>query len=405
MKALQLLKRIVFFAIFLASTNSFAQNWNLHFSDSIVLNEVIFPDQNTGYIFRDDGVVFKSIDQGQSWNLLSLGAGSSELRLKSAFFFDANNGYAAGRHNNLNAVVVKTTDGGNTWTSSTNFSERLQAIAFSNTMNGIVAGRNGYWCKTTNAGTTWVTQSSFTSEDINDVYFINSTTAILICDGGELYRSSNGGLTWTLIITNTTEDLSSIHFVNASNGFVTATGGTMLKTQDGGSTWTVLTTGVNFDLEDAHFINSTNGYAVGLSTEVVHTTDGGNTWNVTSTSCLSDIMSIVMLSNNLGYFVTHDGEVFIRSVTTEIDELSDSKLKAIVAPNPVRNQAILTIVDEQHSMWNIALYDILGNRLKMYNNINQSKIKLNGSDLNAGIYFYKIINSDNKSYTGSFTVN
>lgn len=405
MKAIDNIILVIFSAIFLVSTNCQAQTWNLHFSDSVVLNHITFPDQNTGYILGDDGLAYKSTDQGQNWSLLSLGAGSSEYRLESAYFFDANNGYATGRHNSLDAVVVKTTDGGSTWTAYTNFSERLKGIAFSNTMNGIVVGRNGYWCTTTDAGNTWISQASFSSEDINDIYFINSTTAISVCDGGEMYKSTDGGSTWTLIITNTIEDLSSIHFLNANNGFITATSGELLKTQDGGNTWTVITTGATYDLEDVHFTNSSNGYAVGLSNEVLHTTDGGNTWSITSTTCLSDIVSICMLSSNLGYFVTHDGEVFIHSTATDISESMNAKLAAVIAPNPISNQAILTIKDVQHNTWNIVLYDILGNRIQEFNNIHENKVQINGTKLHAGIYFYRIVNNDNKTYTGSFTVN
>jgi photosystem II stability/assembly factor-like uncharacterized protein len=336
--------------------------------------------------------------------MLSLGVGSTDFRLEKAFFFDANTGYATGRHNSLNAVVVKTTDGGTTWSANTSFNERLNSISFGSNMNGIVVGKNGFWYKTLNAGNTWNLQPAFTNEDINDVHFINSTTILAVCDGGEIFKSIDGGNTWSLISTGTVEDLTSVNFLNANNGYVSATGGEILKTQDGGNTWIVLSTGVTFDIMDVQFLNVSNGYAVGLSTEVLHTTDGGTTWNSTSTTALSDIMSVNMLSSNLGYFVAHDGEVFIHQMNTSIN-IIENNVDVVVSPNPVTDMGVVKINNGLNEKWNIELFDILGNRIKQFNTIHTEQIVFSRTGMENGIYFYKVSGSTNQSYTGKFIIN
>lgn len=74
-------------------------------------------------------------------------------------------GYAAGMQYtyNANGVVIKTSDGGDTWTTllggSGNTLDGIEAIAFTSADTGFIAGWNNYFAKTADGGTTWTTMT------------------------------------------------------------------------------------------------------------------------------------------------------------------------------------------------------------------------------------------------------
>ena len=173
------------------------------------LNSIRFYDSNTGFILGNLGTVIKTTDGGTTWNRIinepTSATGfpntsshyyfgsiidATTLRIAPAFytmgllsgttltaatnittnstyygayFFDANNGYVVGyRGNNTYADILKTTDGGTTWTQTINTGANnttagttLRSVTFTDTNNGIAVGLLGSVYETSDAGNSW----------------------------------------------------------------------------------------------------------------------------------------------------------------------------------------------------------------------------------------------------------
>ena len=101
--------------------------------------------------------------------------------LLSVHFFDTNTGWAVGSigsGNSRGGIVVKTTDGGNSWTEH----------KFGQTI--------------------WT----------NDVYFIDANIGWMT-GGGDVLKTNDGGDNWNVVSTNLSDKLNSISFIDENVGW------------------------------------------------------------------------------------------------------------------------------------------------------------------------------------------
>ena len=118
-------------------------------------------------------------------------AGSEGFR--DVFFIDASTGWVVG------SSIYKTTDGGTSWTKQYgNSSSELDAISFSDPLNGWATGYNNLVLHTTDGGQTWVPQNVGAPPltAITGVTAINSTTAWIAGWYGFVAETRNGGQSW-----------------------------------------------------------------------------------------------------------------------------------------------------------------------------------------------------------------
>lgn len=96
--------------IFLSLNAAQAQNWTWQNPQpqGSNLNEVCFPNANIGYTVGLDGTILKTTDGGNSWTAQNTGTMNS---FSSVYFTDADTGYAVGG----SPTILKTTDGGLNW--------------------------------------------------------------------------------------------------------------------------------------------------------------------------------------------------------------------------------------------------------------------------------------------------
>ena len=72
----------------------------------------------------------------------------------------------------------------------------LWSVSFLNENKGTVVGGNGIILTTTNGGTNWISQSSGTSNWLDDVSFIDVNNGIAVGDGGKAFITADGGSNW-----------------------------------------------------------------------------------------------------------------------------------------------------------------------------------------------------------------
>lgn len=198
-----------------------------------------FQDESVGWVVGEGGAVYKitgtaTLNLGVAtwtWTWQVQNSNTAE-DLYDVVFVDANNGYAVGN----NGMVVKTTNGGTTWTVATaGTMETINAVCFDPSgVVGVAAGDNGFVYRTLNGGATW------SSEDLGTMKWTgvsippgNFNVAYICGEGGNLRRNLNltGGGGWTAAADADLagKNLRAIHFPSSADvGFVVGDGSTLL---------------------------------------------------------------------------------------------------------------------------------------------------------------------------------
>jgi photosystem II stability/assembly factor-like uncharacterized protein len=109
----------------------------------------------------------------------------------------------------------------------------LFAVAFANANTGTAVGR-GAILRTTDGGATWTSQSTGTTYWLWGISIIDVNTETVVGDWGTILRTTNGGDSWTTQTSGMTHHLNGISFTNANGGTVVGTVGTILHTTNAG---------------------------------------------------------------------------------------------------------------------------------------------------------------------------
>ncbi len=120
--------------------------------------------------------------------------------------------------------------------------EALYGVDFFDENIGIVVGDNGIILKTTDGGNTWEQKDAGVTVSLNSVSFIDKDNIIIVGNSALILKSEDGGETWAQqYIQNITDaDLLSVDMDSSGKGIVCGRYMTILSTQDMGNTWLIL---------------------------------------------------------------------------------------------------------------------------------------------------------------------
>lgn len=277
------------------------------------IHSIFFTDSNTGYMGagRFQGLMFKTTNAGLNWTMQNLGLPYGP---RSINFINANTGVAAFQStaillttnagNNWQQIttnityntcvwassattfysagsssVAKSTNAGINWTTQNFGLGDILSICFSDSLNGILCGRQGLIRKTSNGGANWDVMTSGTALDIYSVIYSNPQTVFASVQGGGFLKSTNGGLNWALTYPpeNNNNTLFRVTALNVNEIFVSGAYGTICKSTNGGINWLPLFGAINNDIYYSNFADENNGYASSFNS-VIKTTNGGTNW-------------------------------------------------------------------------------------------------------------------------------
>ncbi|MDI6765472.1 MAG: YCF48-related protein [Bacteroidota bacterium] len=226
-------------------------------------------------------------------------------------FVNENTGWLVGN----NGMIVKTTDGGESWiTQTSGTSEHLFGVDFVNNLTGWAVGNNGIIRETTDGGTTWNAQASNVNAALYDINFVNDQLGLIAGASGIILRTTNGGTNWSSISSGTTQILRELQFVDNLNAWTVGTNSTILHTIDGGLNWDVQSEplGLIRYLRAVNFIDNQKGWIVGDGKSILKTTNGGTNWIKINPPTLADsiLRGVSFIDSLTGWFVDYAGIIF-----------------------------------------------------------------------------------------------
>lgn len=128
----------------------------------------------------------------------------------------------------------------------------------------------------------WVSQRQGTPtvQNLNGVHFVDRQTGWAVGDLGTIFATSNAGLSWVRQTSNSTGyQLNGVWFVSPSHGFVVGSAGRVLETTDAGGAWDPVTVSASGQaLNAVHFVDATRGLIVGNGGVILRTVNGGADW-------------------------------------------------------------------------------------------------------------------------------
>lgn len=379
-----------------ASFTNKLTNIPTYYSDVGGYVDIFFTDANTGYILCYLSTdVLKTTDGGLTWTK-HVGGGLPDGYSYAIHFPCKDTGYYCGSgHWDQVGTIFKTTNQGYSWTNlfaGTAWggigNEILKSIFFVNSLVGFTVGNYGVIYKTVNGGQSWITVSSGTTSNLNKVFFPNSNIGYIVGSAGKFLKTTDGGNQWNAINIGINTDITSLYFVNKDTGFI-GTINKILKTTDGGNSWT--STPIIFTPISIHFSDVNHGFAVGGNT-IIKTTDGGNTWNYMHNETANSLYRIFFTDSVTG-FIIGNNKTILRTTTGGLVNtpplyLSTNFVK--IYPNP--SSDFILIENNDNAI--LRLFDMNG-KLVLTKSIYSGENRIDISTLKNGMYIAKIIGSNN----------
>jgi photosystem II stability/assembly factor-like uncharacterized protein len=277
----------------------------------------------------------------------------------------------------------------------------LNAVTFLDGNNGWIAGDWGTILKTTNGGASWTSQSTGTSRFLRSLCFVNSNTGYAAGTFGTIIKTSDGGSTWsTLESYGESATFNSIFFIDENTGFAVGDGNFLMNTTDGGITWNQGYIPANVSLRSVYFQDINTGYIVGESGSIFLTNDGGITWTQ-QLSGTTQHLSGVVVSNHVGFAVGNFGTI-LKTDEVGVWVNNKSSVKTIkITPNPAADQVNVDIPG--YSENGILTISTITSQEIRNIQITNSKITLDISNLPAGIYLVRFT-GNNSTRIGKLVV-
>ncbi len=315
--------------VFEASTAAAQWHWQHPLPQGNGMNKVQFVNERMGWISSDAGVMLKTTDGGETWTVKQL---PERIYGQALFFVDSLVGWVGGRAAaGVHALLYRTTDGGDTWTERFSLSQGdFRSIEFVDRNFGWAAGQSGNIHRTTDAGNNWTTMS-LPLGTIHSLSFVDSLTGW----GAAGYRrihTIDGGKTW--LLDTLLSPIRDIVFLDTLRGW--ECGFRKINyTTDGGVTWLASLDTLQTEWYDLFVLDNARLFATGwdqlLGEFIARSTDQGGSWTLQPSPAGKIADAIAFLDTLTGVAVgfsegptlirTTDGGVswfnFLRSVTTQ----------------------------------------------------------------------------------------
>ena len=258
------------------------------------LTGVAFVNDLLGYAVGPGGLLLITTDGGQTWTSSNIGVPidlTGVTVIEDTLFVTGVNGH-----------ICYSVDGGQTWVdASPGANTTFYSTTFINGSYGFACGANGiiyFW-----NGTSWVPQQTGVITTFYSVYAIGGT-AYAVGAGGVIFKFN--GVNWIPLNSGASVDFYGVSFFTQSFGYAVGAGGVIYRTTDGGQTWTSLFSGVSVIIRQIVIGDLNTAWAVCDGGVILQTTDGGQTWEIIEAGNGSDFAAVSFV-NGHGFIVGSGG--------------------------------------------------------------------------------------------------
>ena len=297
------------------STDS-GNSWQLKFdhpTDGYGIYSIHFVTATTGYFVGERGQILKTTDGGDSFHDYS----PTYVDIKPLSFPTPSVGYAASWTN-----LFKTVDTGKTWTvlpfSLANpLYNRFQFMSFFSKDTGIAISQTPLQVfKTYDGGQNWkpITLPILYRDEINGFFAIGNTIYINTSGGGlyNMLKSKDRGENWTVLSANALQ-VKSLFFTDEKTGYG-ASGPFIYKTTDSAKTWSTVFVNDSKFIYSIWFTSPAIGYAVGDDGYNQLTIDSGKTWTrfkiAPDNFNFNEVYAIKFFTPKVGYLTSQSGGIY-----------------------------------------------------------------------------------------------
>ncbi len=380
------------------------------------IDDMYMVDTQTGYAVTIGGEIIKTTDGGNNWLLIK----DDSSFYRSVEFINAQKGFVGGLDYSppYSRILFKTLDGGTTWTDLTPLMNTIVkggicglAIPDSNTIYGCgnYYRDSAYIIKSVDGGNTWsfIDMQPYATHLI-DMYFLNKDTGFATGTGplplatAVILYTTDGGQTWTYKFQNNIasewcwkiQHLSDqIYFASVEEAQFSTTPSRILKSIDGGMTWNVIMVDstTNQDLQGIGFIDSLKGWTGGWGFVTFETNDGGITWD-TNSVCVG-MNRLIKVNDTLLFAAGFEIWKYISTATGITPAALEVPQYAFLNcnPNPVDKSLTVDIILEKYTHALIILLDNNGKRIKIIDTALKQKghyqYQVDTERLTEGTYF------------------
>ena len=231
-------------------------------------------------VVGERGHVLVSTDNGASWAQAEV---PTRALLTAVHMHDERVGWAVGH----DAVILRTADGGATWTMVHQAPEEelpLLDVWFRDDRIGFAVGAYGYFLATEDGGETWISRA-VSEDDFHLNALIPATETereshpsrplYMAAEAGVAYRSDDGGATWRELPSPYAGSWFGGLALDENRLLLAGLRGHLFRSEDGGDTWTEVTTGTQATLTGAIRLPSGSIVVTGLEGSVLVSEDAG----------------------------------------------------------------------------------------------------------------------------------
>lgn len=299
-------KTIIVLVLTLTTINLSAQSgWQQVYTGSDNVRDMSFVagDDNswgTGWILTTSSNLLKTTNGGDTWTLITQ---SEATAVNGICFVDENIGFMS----SANGVIIKSIDGGVTWTTVyENSNDWFGQLAFKDTLNGVVSGDPDKY--TSDGGVTWNDGTYTTNYDrvdyaSGDTYFSCGLLA------GKIGKSDDNGASWT-DVKSTSQLLVTVESFNETYCISGGSNFTAYYTTNGGTSWTErILSGGSGDLLCSGYFDKDTIYVAG-SNEIYKSTDGGINFLLDTTITTTPHRAMFVTPTNVVYIASDPMQVW-----------------------------------------------------------------------------------------------
>jgi photosystem II stability/assembly factor-like uncharacterized protein len=406
-----------------ASSSCFAQNgWKICTTPVFGsrVDDIFMVNTQTGYAVCGDGKIVKTTNGGDNWVTLLQASG---VYHRSVEFINAQKGFVGGFPVSGGTINIfrRTTDGGTTWTDLTALIDPRArsgicglAVADANTIYGCGNWYEnaGYIIKSVDGGNTWsfIDMSGYATSLI-DMYFTSKDTGfvtgkgLLPLESAVILYTTNGGVSWTYKFQNSifNEYCWKIQRLNkqiyfASIEDLTDVAPRILKSVDGGMTWEdQKVSTVPYNIEGIGFIDPLHGWTGGDIGKSFESKDGGITWDSIN---ICPYMNRVFKVNDTMLFATGNQIWKYKGAGIYPPIPATHYAWMNCHPNPVRDMLSIEVAVAMPTHILLMLLDESGRQIKIIDNTDKPKgsyqYEVNTNFLSQGLYYMVLKTHEDK---------